>query len=100
MVNPNHEVMEALRTLAAEMREWSYAVRVAEALKLPEEYDQSVTAGLAAHGVAVVRKAAERLTPLGLFESNEGLRDDLVEAMKRLSEFADLDARTSDKDTR
>lgn len=100
MSNPNHEVMEALRDLAAEMREWSYGVMVAEALKLPEEYDQSITAGLASHGITVVRKAAERLTPLGLFESNEGRRDDITEAMKRLSEFADLDARTSDEETR
>ena len=100
MVNPNHEVMEALRTLAAEMREWSYGVRVAEALKLPEEYDQGITERLAAHGVAVVRSAVERLTPLGVFESNEGRDDAVVTAMKRLSEFADLGAHTSDEETR
>lgn len=100
MVNPNREVMEALRTLAAEMREWSYGVRVAEALKLPEEYDQGITARLAAHGVAVVRSAVARLTPLGVFESNEGCDDAVVTAMKRLSEFADLGARTSEEETR
>lgn len=100
MTNPNHEVMEALKDLADEMSKWSYGVRVAKALKLPEEYDEGVTAGLAAHGIAVVRSAVERLTPLGIFESNEGRRDDVVEAMKRLSEFADLGARTSEEDAR
>ena len=100
MSNSNREVMEALKDLAAEMREWSYGVMVAEALKLPEEYDEGVTAGLAAHGVAVVRSAVERLTPLGIFESNEGRRDDVVEAMKRLSEFVDLGARTSEEEAR
>ena len=97
MSNSNREVMEALKDLGATMREWAYAVRVSEALELPEEYDQYITAALADHGVAVVRTAVERLARLGAFERNESLHREAVEAMKRLSEFADLRDNESEK---
>ena len=66
MSNSNREVMEALKDLGTTMREWAYAVRVSEALELPEEYDQYITAALADHGVAVVRTVAVSYTHLTL----------------------------------
>lgn len=97
MSNSNREVMEALEDLGATMREWAYAVRVCEGLELPEEYDQYITAALADRGVAVVRTVVERLARLGAFERNESLHREVVEAMKRLSEFADLRDNESEK---
>lgn len=97
MTNPNDAVVEALRDLADGMSEWAYAVMVSEALELPEEYDQYITAALADHGVAVVRTVVERLARLGAFERNESLHREAVEAMKRLSEFADLRDNESEK---
>ena len=85
------EVMGALRGLSDEMREWSFAVRVAEGLKLPEDLDQDVAAALAARGVAMVRAAAERLAQLGVFTRAVDSHNGVVEAMRRLREFADLD---------
>lgn len=95
MSESNREVMEALKILGDEMIEWSYAVKVGDALGLPEDLDRDVDAALAARGLAVVRSAVERLAPLGLFESDEGLWEThaVVKAMKRLSEFADFGAR-------
>lgn len=101
MSNTNHAVMETLTILHDELHEWNHVVRVADALTLPEEYDQGVKERLAAHGVAVVRSAAERLAVFGVFESAECRRDDaVVKAMKRLSKFADLGARKTAEDAR
>ena len=83
--------MGVLRGLSDEMREWSFAVRVAEGLKLPEDLDQAVAAALEARGVAVVRAAVERLASLGVFTRAVDSHKGVVEAMNRLSEFADLD---------
>ena len=91
MSDSNHEAMEVLRGLHDALREWSFAVRVAEGLKLPEDLDQYVAAALEARGVAVVRAAVERLAQLGVFTRAVDSHKGVVEAMKRLSEFADLD---------
>lgn len=85
------EVMDVLRGLHDALREWSFAVRVAEGLKLPEDLDRDVTSALEDRGVAAVRAAVERLAPLGVFTRAVDSHKGVVEAMRRLSEFADLD---------
>lgn len=91
MSDSNREAMGVLRGLHDALREWSFAVRVAEGLKLPEDLDQAVAAALEDRGAEAVRAAVERLASLGVFTRAADSHNGVVEAMRRLSEFADLD---------
>lgn len=91
MSDSNREAIGVLRGLHDALREWSFAVRVAEGLKLPEDLAQDVAAALEAHGAEAVRAAVERLASLGVFTRAVPSHNGVVEAMNRLSEFADLD---------